>query len=257
MHLRKALELIIEALILSLIVALLIASPPILHIFSVKAWNDFLLTFLVTWLVLFLVAVPVARGLHQKREEDDELNRAIDERNKRREEAEEHHRHEERAIKKPLLDGLRAIARGDKVRLGPEALDAAKTLRMRYGEVVAWSLVMDDLSAENVKDANGIKRRLNELLYPDNLEDLEELKKRVSDLEKSGMFFAPETVDAAKEIREYAEIGRLKNEEELAEAKREREIKEAKRTERIKFMEEEIKKTSERLARIRSLKSED
>jgi hypothetical protein len=247
MRIRNALEIVIEALFLSLILALLVASPPILHLFSLEGWTDFILTLLGTWLVLFLLAVPVARRLRLQRKEQAEINRADEERYKRRAEAEENYRLEDRTLKQPLLHDLRAIARGDKTRLGPEAVDAAKRLRMRYGEhpetVIEWTPLLNDLTAEAVKDANGIKRRINELLYPDNLEDVEALKRRQADCLKKlarGEQLDPEAAEAGKALGEYHEIRRLKNEEELAEAKREREKEERRRKERIAHLEEEI-----------------
>jgi hypothetical protein len=163
-----------------------------------------------------------------------------------------------------VLDDLKAIARGDKVRLDTEAMDAAKALQMREGEhpetLAAWAPVMDDLTAENVKDANAIKRRLNELLYPDNLEDLEALKKRQADgLKKLARGEGPdsEAVEAAKALREHYEIGRLQCEQELAEAKKEREKEERRRKEHIRFMEEDVERSRENLKRLKRLKRDD
>ena len=80
-------------------------------------------------------------------------------------------------------------------------------------------------------------------LYPDNLEDIEALKKQQVDYLKKlagGERLDPEAVEAGKALAEYREIGRLRNEEELAEAKREREKEERKRKEWITHLEEEI-----------------
>jgi hypothetical protein len=117
--------------------------------------------------------------------------RAIDEQNERKAEREERRRiyeenyqREERALRNRVLDDLKAVARGDKVRLDPEAVEAAKQIMERQGvnnpgasrqaskTVETWTALIDDLSAETLEDAKAIQERLDELLYPETLEDI-------------------------------------------------------------------------------------
>jgi hypothetical protein len=149
---------------------------------------------------------------------------------------EENYQREERALRNRVLGGLRAVARGEKVRLDPEAVEAAKKIMERQGVnnpgmsqqapkiVEVWTTLIDDLSAEILKDAKAIQNRLDELLYPETLEDVEALKKQVGDdLEKVSRgeksHLEPETLDAAKALNEIRERDtRRKREEEEAEA---------------------------------------
>lgn len=208
-----------------------------------------------------IMLVVVWYDFNEQEKKNREISRAVDEENERKAQAEERYRiyqenyqREDRAIKKRVLDELKAIARGEKRRLDPEALNAAKALQARQGEhpktLQAWAPVMDDLRAETIKDADAIKRRLNELLYPDNLEDLEALKKRQVDalnkLASGGRPDREETLEVGKALREHYEIGRLQREQELAEAKRERE-KEEKKDKRFRASMEEMMRSSLRM----------
>jgi tripartite-type tricarboxylate transporter receptor subunit TctC len=107
--------------------------------------------------VIILAAAWYSLRKIQKR--NDEINRAANERNKRKEEAaersriyEENYQREGKALKKRVLDDLKAIGRGEKVRLDPETLRAVKALKIRQGEhpetVAAWAPLIDDLNAE-------------------------------------------------------------------------------------------------------------
>ena len=168
---------------------------------------------------------------NEKQKKNREINRAIDERNELEAEAKERYRiydenyqRENRALKKRVLDELKAIARGERLRLDPEALNAAKELGARQGEhpetLQAWAPVMDDLKGE-ILDPRALQSRIDDLLYPETLEDVEALKKRVRDnLEKlaDGERLSPEALDAAKALNEIkARDTRRKREEDEAE----------------------------------------
>ena len=168
---------------------------------------------------------------NEQQKKNRELSRAIDERNEREAEAKERYRiyeekyqREGRALKKRVLDELRAIARGEKRGFDPQALNAAKELRARQGEhpetLRAWAPVMDDLKGE-ILDPKALQNRIDDLLYPETLEDVEALKKRVRDnLEKlaHGERLSPEALEAAKTLNEIkARDTRRKREEKEAE----------------------------------------
>src|SRR6266568_4170923 len=92
---------------------------------------------LLVVVTLFLVGAGVYEFRKQKKR-NDELNRAVEEQIKRKAEGDERRRiyeetyqREGRALRKRVLDDLKAIARGEKVRLDPRGLDAAKALQMR------------------------------------------------------------------------------------------------------------------------------
>jgi hypothetical protein len=190
-----------------------------------------------------------------------------DDRDKRKAEAherygiyQENYKREEKAIKKRVLDDLKAIGRGEKVRLDPEALDAVEALKRRYGghpEVLAWAPLVAELSAE-ILDPNGAQRRLDDLLYPETLEDVEALNKLVFDdaqkiIRKEKSRLSPEALDATKalnDIRARDERKRREEEEEKALARRqEREADEQYRA----AMDEMARNSTRMIARIYGL----
>lgn len=157
------------------------------------------------------------------------MNRDIDEQNKRREEAderrriyEENYQREGRLLKDCILGNLRAIGRGEQMRFSNEALDAVKALQMRQGDhpetLAAWAPLLEDLRAVSL-DPRAIQRRFDDLLYPESLEDVQALKKRVmDDLERVSRGektnLEPEALDAAKSLNEIrARDARIRREE--------------------------------------------
>src|SRR5713226_4408827 len=130
---RKLLKLAFWTLVVSLILSLALTSHDLLSNESTKFR---LLMLLGTLVVMVLIVGPTLYRFRQQLEQDAELNRGVDEQNKRREEAEERRRiyeenyqREGRVLKDCILGDLRAIERGEKVRLGGEALDAVKALQ--------------------------------------------------------------------------------------------------------------------------------
>jgi hypothetical protein len=194
-----------------------------------------------TLIILTIILVVGWYDFNEKQKKNREYSRAIDEQNERKAEAderrrvyEENYQREGRALKKRVLEDLKAIARREKVRLDPAALDAVKALQMRQGEhpetVAAWAPLLADLSAEII-DATAIHNRLDDLLYPETLEDVEVLKKLVvEDLERleQGEPLTPEGLAASKALQEIrARDARKKREEREAEALERRLEKEA------------------------------
>jgi hypothetical protein len=232
------------------------------------------------WLGI-LVGVPFSLWvlkamLDPSTERDRERNRADEERIQRQAKAREesriyneNYRREERALRNRVLADLKAVARGDKRRLDPEAVEAVKKIMERQGlndprlaedpEVKAWTALIDDLSAETLQDAKAIQDRLADLLYPETLEDVEALKKLQSEgIEKisRGGHPSPENLEAAAALREiWARKERRQREEEEAEALERRQEKERER-EQAKIMDEMMKRDVRSLAHLYGL-SED
>jgi hypothetical protein len=228
---RKKVRWIAEGFVVALVVALLLG---LLGFVLGENGDDRLWDIVGVVLVSLVVVTPAVYSLRQQHERNDETNRAVEERSKRKEEAEERRRvyeenyqREGRVLKDRILEDLRAIACGEKVRLGNEALDAAKALQMRQGEnpktLAAWAPVLEDLSAASL-DPAAMQRRLDDLLYPETLEDVEALKKRVrDDLERISRGekarLDPEALAAAKSLNEIrARDARIRCEEIEAEA---------------------------------------
>jgi wobble nucleotide-excising tRNase len=228
---RKLLGLAVWTLVVSLILSLALTSEDLLSNESTKFK---LLMLLGTLVVMVLIVGPALYGFRQQQERNAELNRTVDEQNKRREEAEERRRiyeenyqREGRVLKDCILADLRAIARGEKVRFGGEALDAAKALQMRQGDHpetwAAWAPLLEDLRAASL-DPKAIQTRLDDLLYPETLEDVQTLKKRVmDDLERVSRGektrLDPEALDAAKSLNDMqAREARIRREEDESEA---------------------------------------
>lgn len=89
-------------------------------------------------------------------------------------------------------------------------MDAVKSLQMRQGEhpetMKAWAPVIQYLNGE-IHDPRGIQSRLDDLLYPEALGDIEAPKRRVTDdLEKVSRGLkarlAPEALEAARALNE-------------------------------------------------------
>jgi hypothetical protein len=183
-----------------------------------KEWVSFDRAFSLIFATIILIV-----GWHQFREAERRREierRADDERLHRKWEREEQYRiyeegyrREGKALSQRVLDGLQAIARGEKSRLDAEATEAARGLQARQGEhpetVAAWALLMNDLSAEII-DPWLIRGRLNELLYPETLEDVDELKTLVQTELKTlvrgdNVSPNPAAADAAKALNNIKE----------------------------------------------------
>lgn len=189
------------------------SSPSLCSFFSASARRRKLICVLVCIVVVFLIGYASSQewisegtgftliiatillvvgwyGFNEQQKKIREDNRAIDEENERKAKAEEKYRiyhenyqREERALRKRVLDDLKAVARGDKRRLDPETVEAAKKIMERQGvnnpgmaenypEIVKpWTTLIDDLSAETLEDAKAIQNRLADLLYPETLEE--------------------------------------------------------------------------------------
>lgn len=128
---------------------------------------------LVFGAVILAVAWYSLRYVKQK---NDVVNRAADKQIQNKAEAgerlrilRERYAQEEKRLRNRLVGDLKAIARGEKKRLGPDALEAAKALQARQGEhpetIAAWWPLMKDLSGE-ITNPNEICDRLDELLPP-------------------------------------------------------------------------------------------
>jgi hypothetical protein len=197
----------------------------------------------------------------QKKNHDDEVTRAAAQENRRKREESlqiyrENYQLEEKALKRRILDELKAVTQGEKVRFAPEAIRAAKALQARHGDhretVAAWAPVIRDLSAESV-DAKALHSRLNDLLYPEALEDVEELKRLVIDNMKrviAGEKSDPTAAQALNQIRErHARKQHEEREFEAAERQKERETRE----EYAKAMTQMAKSSERNIARLYGL----
>ena len=227
-------------------------------------------------LIFFSIIVVVAIYEFRKQaRESREINREVDERNQRKAAAEEririynenYHR-EEKALRKRVLDDLKAVARGEKRRLDPETVEAAKKIMERQGvnnpgmaenhpEIVEqWTTLINDLGAETLEDAKAIQDRLADLLYPETLEDVEALKslrseglEMLSRREKP----SPEHLDAAKALHEIWERKERRRREEEEAEQRERVRERKQREEHARLMDEMMKSSARNIARMNGL----
>jgi len=233
---------------------------------------------LETALTSILISVLVAVAIYEFRKQDRksrELNRAVDERNQQKAAAEERSRiyeenyqREEKALRKCVLDDFKAIARGEKRRLDPETIEAAKKLMERQGvhnpgmaenhpEIVEpWTTLIADMSAETLADAKAIQDRFADLLYPETLEDVEALKSLQSEGLKKitlGEKLNPEHLDAAKALNEISarDMRRRKEEEEAEQRERVGERKQEE--EHARLMDEMMKSSARNIARMNGL----
>lgn len=132
------------------------------------------------------------------------------------------------AVKLRILEDLQSIARGKKDRFDPDAIQAVKALgglqRANPETVAAWATVLDDLQRGKI-DAMAMRRRLNELLYPDTLEDMDALKRQVTTnlnevaRARDGRRISSEAREAAKVLneinRQHAAIRQKERESEV------------------------------------------
>jgi hypothetical protein len=161
------------------------------------AYAAFRVMSLETALTLIFISIFIGVAIYEFRKqtrESREINRAVEERNQQKAAAEERLRiykenyyREGKALRERVLDDLRAIARGEKRRLDPEAVEAAKKIMERQGvnnpgmaenhpEIVEqWTTLINDLSAETLEDAKAIQNRFADLLLPETLKELEAL----------------------------------------------------------------------------------
>jgi hypothetical protein len=210
--------------------------------------------FAAIWLLLIVYWTNCLHKFSQKKEQERSARRARDEMMfKQQEEAAERARARQeryRALRRRVLEDLEAIGRGEQMRLSPEALNAAKALRERQGSRAAadWSPVINDLSVE-ILDPEAMRRRLNDLLYPETLEDVDALKKRVQDDvqkvsagKKSRL--DPEALKAAAMLREITERKQRKAREEWEAEIVERREEEARDREFLAAMDELTKNST-------------
>jgi hypothetical protein len=144
---------------------------------------------------------------------------------------EENYQREGRALKQCVLDDLKAIGCGKKTRLDPETLSAVSALQARQGEhaeiLAAWAPVIADLGGE-IRDAKAVQFRINELLYPETLEDVEALRKRMIAAIEERTLRDPEALEAAKVLNDIrARDARRRREEVESEAAARRRDKDA------------------------------
>lgn len=223
---------------------------------DISDWLD--VSGLVALGFLVLIAVIFVLDVGKRTAANEKINREEEERRKKREEAQERVRaYEElyasvgKGLKKTLLEDLEAIAPGEKGRLSTSAMQAAEALCAREGNhpetVSAWAPVLEDLRKE-ITDAEQMHDRMNDLLYPDALEDAEALKKpadlglqRVLKGEKAQEF--PEGLRAAKALHKIKERDALKRREEY-EAKLEEEHLEKQKDERFRSAMAEMTSSS-------------
>jgi hypothetical protein len=127
---------------------------------------------LVFGAVILAIAWYSLRDVQQK---NDAINRAADKQIQKKAEAGERLRilreryiQEGKRLRNRLIGDLKAIARGEKNRLDPDALEAARALQARQGEhpetIAAWWPLMKDLSGE-ITNPKEIYDRLDELLH--------------------------------------------------------------------------------------------
>ena len=181
----------------------------------------------------------------------------------------ENYEREEKALRKCVADGLKTVARGDRQRLDFEAVEAAKRIMERQGvnnpgmaenypEIVTWTALIHDLSADRLEDPKAIHDRLADLLWPETLEDVDALKRRV----KEGLAEVTEgrqarldrdALEAAKTLNEIRERdARKKREEWELEAAAIRKEKEA-REKHASMMEQMAKSAARNRALIYGL----
>jgi hypothetical protein len=165
---------------------------------GLEQWKDFahLTASIVTFWYLFRLPplprddrpVAMSAGRYQSgNEERIQREAAAKEAKERFRIYNENYHREGKALRERVLDDLKAIARGKKRRLDPEAVGAAKKIMERQGvnnpgmaedhpEIVGpWATLINDLSAETLEDAEAIQNRFADLLLPETLKELEAL----------------------------------------------------------------------------------
>ena len=136
-----------------------------------------------------LIVSIFLRDFHKSKKAADEMNRAVEarfklqaERKERGRVSEENYRRQGKLLKKTVLDALQSIERGERRGLDFEAIEAVIALRARDGDHPeiknAWDPIMEELKGEIV-DGTAMRDRINDLLYPDALEDVEALKSTI------------------------------------------------------------------------------
>lgn len=233
---------------------------------------------LETAIYLIFLSMLVVTAIYAFRKQElknQELSRAVEERIQREAAAKERSRiynenyqREEKLLRKRVLDDLKAIARGEKRRLDPETVEAAKKIMDRQGvnnpgmaenhpEIVKpWVTLIDDLSAQTLEDAKAIQDRLADLLYPETLEDAGVLKSLQSEgLKKISLGEKPNPahLDAAKALNEIRARDMLRRREEEETEERERARKRKQGEEQAELVDEMMKSSAKNIARMYGL----
>jgi hypothetical protein len=185
------------------------------------------------WGILGGFIAYVWYSLASRQRESEKYSRAIDEQSRLKEESNERwnaHVAERRRVlnnlKRSILDDFDLIKHGEKRSLGPEAFDAVITLRDEQGEhpdtLNTWEPVIEKLRGE-ISDADAAQELLDDLLYPDALQDAEELKQRIIkgfDRAAGSSHIDPAVLEAAQALRKIeARDARKKREEREEEAR--------------------------------------
>jgi len=92
----------------------------------------------------------------------------------------ENYQREGRTLKNRILADLEAISTGERCSFTSEGINAAKGLQARHGDhpntVAEWAPVLKAITSELV-DAEAVHDQIDDILYPDTLEDIEALQK--------------------------------------------------------------------------------
>ena len=151
----------------------------------------------------------------------------------------ENYQREGRSLKGRILADLEAITSGERCSFTSEGINAAKALQARHGEhpdtIAAWESLLKGLASETV-DPQRVHEQIDDLLYPDTLEDVEALQQiRNEEFRKLTSHeiqrASPEGIKAAQSLARLRERQKRKNKEEHEAAIAERKQEEAGRQE--------------------------
>jgi hypothetical protein len=146
-------------------------------------------------------------------------------------------RREERDLKNRILEDLSAIARQERSSFTPEGRGAANALQERHGNhpdtLAEWAPLLKHLASDTV-DPQKIHEQIDDLLYPDTLEDVETLQQIWN--EEFRMLtsheikrFSPDGIKATQALARLRERQKRKNQEEHEAAIAERRQEEVRR----------------------------
>jgi hypothetical protein len=218
----------------------------------------------VLWTMLLALCGLALRGFLKDIKRREEVSRAIDEKFQRSAKAADYaqqYRAARAALKVLILRELTLVRHQQKQSLGAEALNAVIALRAQAGDhpdiLREWDPVLEEVYSEKV-DPEKAHQLLDEVLYPETLEDERELTRRVSagleDSIKSGVA-EQSAVDAAISLRRIHDRNTRKQREEAEGEATERRYQEELDQKFRDHMDAETRKSMGNIARMYGLSS--
>lgn len=219
----------------------------------------------VGWLIPLALLAGLIGFACKRATKDENISRYLDEQAKRKEEGEkrwsEYNETREyigKAVKRCLLEEIQEISDGKRLRISPHGLRAAAALASREGHpdlAKAWAHLLEELG-NDITNPQELHERINDLLYPETLEDVDALKRLViQSVERAthGQKLSEEVFAANESLRRIRERDARKRQEERETKVEENRLEKERRAQYQSAMEEMTNSSLRNITRLLEL----